>query len=115
VKDATTSEQALDAANVPTASSIRKTCDIGTTQNRQCQYCTSVYDSKERKKTIMSELLKIAEVAHALRVDHMTVRRWITQGTLEAVILPHANERASYRVKRSTLDKILKVGQNGHE
>ncbi len=62
----------------------------------------------------MSELLKVSEVAKVLRCDDTTVRRWVKQGALEAVVLPHANERASYRIKRATLDKILKAGQNGH-
>jgi excisionase family DNA binding protein len=54
-----------------------------------------------------SDLLTIAEVAQILRVDGTTVRRWAKQGALEAVILPHPNERQAYRIKRSTLNKIL--------
>jgi excisionase family DNA binding protein len=60
----------------------------------------------------MSELLTIQEVAQALRVDHSTVRRWIKQGTLRAVILPHPRERQTYRVRRETLSKILKTGMS---
>lgn len=55
----------------------------------------------------MSELLTVAEVARILRVDDTTVRRWVKQGILEAVVLPHASERQAYRVRRSTLDKLL--------
>jgi excisionase family DNA binding protein len=55
----------------------------------------------------MSELLTVAEVARALRVDSTTVRRWIKQGVFEAVRLPHINDRVAYRIKRSTLDKLL--------
>jgi excisionase family DNA binding protein len=55
----------------------------------------------------MSDLLTIAEVARILRVDDTTVRRWIKQGTLEAVVLPHANIRQGYRIKRETLEKLL--------
>ncbi len=55
----------------------------------------------------MSELLTVPEVAKVLRVDDTTVRRWIKQGVLEAVILPHVNERLGYRIKRETLDKVL--------
>lgn len=58
-------------------------------------------------KNNFEELLTIQEVADALRVDDTTVRRWVRQGTLEAVILPHANVRLAYRVKRSTLNKLL--------
>lgn len=55
----------------------------------------------------MSELLTVAEVARILRVDDTTVRRWVKQGTLEAIVLPHANQRQAYRIKRETLDRVL--------
>jgi excisionase family DNA binding protein len=55
----------------------------------------------------MSELLTVAEVADILRVDDTTVRRWVKQGALEAVVLPHVNERQAYRIKRETIDKML--------
>ena len=58
----------------------------------------------------MSELMTVSEVADILRVDDTTVRRWVKQGALEAVILPHKNERQAYRIKRETLDKILREG-----
>lgn len=54
-----------------------------------------------------NELLTINEVAHILRVDDTTVRRWVKQGTLEAVVLPHINERQSYRIKREILNRLL--------
>jgi excisionase family DNA binding protein len=54
-----------------------------------------------------NELLTIHEVAKRLRVDDTTVRRWITKGILEAVILPHAGKRQAYRVRKTTLDKLL--------
>ncbi len=55
----------------------------------------------------MSELLTVSEVARILRVDETTVRRWVKQGALEAVILPHANARQAYRIKRETLENVL--------
>jgi excisionase family DNA binding protein len=55
----------------------------------------------------MSELLTVSEVADILRVDNTTVRRWVKQGTFEAVVLPHMNARQAYRIKRETLDKLL--------
>ncbi len=58
----------------------------------------------------MSELLTVSEVAKILRVDDTTVRRWVKQGALEAVILPHVNERQAYRIKRETLEKVLGDG-----
>lgn len=61
----------------------------------------------------MSELLTVSEVAEILRVDDTTVRRWVKQGVLEAVVLPHLNERQAYRIKRATLDKLLGDSGNG--
>lgn len=55
----------------------------------------------------MSELLTVAEVAKILRVDDTTVRRWVKQGALEAITLPHKNVRQAYRIRRDTLDKLL--------
>jgi excisionase family DNA binding protein len=53
------------------------------------------------------KLLTVAEVAKRLRVDSTTVRRWVTHGILEAVSLPHLNKRQSYRIKESTLARVL--------
>lgn len=53
------------------------------------------------------DLLTVHEVAEQLRVDDTTVRRWIKSGVMEAVSLPHANKRQSYRIKRETLNKLL--------
>ena len=55
----------------------------------------------------MSDLLTVSEVAEILRVDDTTVRRWVKQGALEAVVLPHVNTRQAYRIKRETLNKVL--------
>ena len=57
-----------------------------------------------------SELLTVSEVAKILRVDNTTVRRWVKQGTLDAVVLPHVNSRQVYRIKRETLNKVLQEG-----
>lgn len=54
------------------------------------------------------ELLTVSEVARRLRVDDTTVRRWIKSGTLEAITLPHRGKRSAYRVKQSTMDRLLK-------
>ena len=56
----------------------------------------------------MTELLTVHEVAQQLRVDDTTVRRWIKQGALDAVRLPHLNKRESYRIRQDTLEKLLK-------
>ena len=55
----------------------------------------------------MNELLTVSEVAHILRVDNTTVRRWVKRGVLEAVVLPHLHTRQVYRIKGETLNKIL--------
>jgi excisionase family DNA binding protein len=55
----------------------------------------------------MQDLLTVSEVSRILRVDDTTTRRWIKQGALEAVILPHVNDRQAYRIKRSVVEKLL--------
>jgi excisionase family DNA binding protein len=55
----------------------------------------------------MNNLLTVDEVAEILRVDPTTVRRWVKQGALEAVVLPHVNARQAYRIKREILDRVL--------
>jgi excisionase family DNA binding protein len=55
----------------------------------------------------LEELLTVREVARRLRVDDTTVRRWIKSGSLEAITLPHKGKRSAYRVKKSTMDKLL--------
>ncbi len=54
------------------------------------------------------ELLTVREVARRLRVDDTTVRRWIKSGALQAITLPHRGRRQAYRIKKSTLDALLK-------
>jgi excisionase family DNA binding protein len=55
------------------------------------------------------ELLTVREVAKRLRVDDTTVRRWIKSGALEAITLPHKAKRQAYRVKLSTMNKLLQA------
>ncbi|HZS76089.1 MAG TPA: helix-turn-helix domain-containing protein [Ktedonobacteraceae bacterium] len=52
-------------------------------------------------------LLTIQEVARRLRVNENTVRRWIKNGSLEAITLPHRGKREIHRVRQSTLESIL--------
>jgi excisionase family DNA binding protein len=66
---------------------------------------------EQMTQQVLSELLTVAEVARILRVDDTTVRRWVKQGVLEAVVLPHVNTRQGYRIKRETLNKLL--GESG--
>jgi excisionase family DNA binding protein len=53
------------------------------------------------------ELLTVHEVAKQLRVDDTTVRRWIKNGVLEAITLPHRGARQAYRIRRATLEALL--------
>lgn len=55
----------------------------------------------------LDELLTVREVAHRLRVDDTTVRRWIKSGALEAITLPHKGKRSAYRIKWETIKKLL--------
>jgi excisionase family DNA binding protein len=57
----------------------------------------------------MDDLLTVSEVAKLLRVDNTTVRRWVKQETLEAIVLPHMKERQAYRIKKETVLKMLGV------
>ena len=65
--------------------------------------------SKQTRTSEPSELLTVSEVAEKLRVDDTTVRRWVKNAVLEAVVLPHARKRCAYRIRRSTLDKLLET------
>jgi len=40
-------------------------------------------------------------------VDETTVRRWVTNGVLDAISLPHKGKRKAYRIRQATLDKII--------
>ncbi len=55
----------------------------------------------------MSDLLTVSEVAHMLRVNSVTVRRWVKSGALRAVVLPRKNKRHTYRIRREDLNTIL--------
>jgi excisionase family DNA binding protein len=61
----------------------------------------------EKTSVSTEELLTVAEVAKILRCDDTTVRRWVKQGTLDAIVLPHVNERQAYRIRRSTINTLL--------
>lgn len=60
--------------------------------------------------THTANLWTVREVARRLRVDDTTVRRWIKDGALEAVTLPHNGKRIAYRIKGETMDKMLSEG-----
>jgi excisionase family DNA binding protein len=60
-----------------------------------------------------AELLTVREVAQQLRVDDTTVRRWIKNGVLEAVSLPHRGARQAYRIRRNTINELLLPAHTG--
>ena len=69
---------------------------------------TLVQDQKEDNVVHdEADLLTVREVAKQLRVDDTTVRRWIKNGVLEAITLPHRGTRQAYRIRRSTLEALL--------
>ena len=53
------------------------------------------------------ELLTLREVARALRVDSVTVRRWIKYDILAAIELPGRGVHRIFRIRQSTLDALL--------
>ena len=59
-----------------------------------------------------ADLLTVREVARQLRVDDTTVRRWIKNGVLEAITLPHQGTRQAYRIRRATLEALLTPTQH---
>lgn len=65
---------------------------------------------QERTTQGLPDLLTVNEVARILRVDPTTCRRWIKDGALEAVTLPHNGKRIAYRIKGEVMDKMLSEG-----
>jgi len=56
------------------------------------------------------EFLKVNEVAQILHVRIETVRRYIQQGTIVAVVLPGGD----YRIAERELNKLLNQVTTGH-
>jgi excisionase family DNA binding protein len=55
------------------------------------------------------EFLTLREVAHRLRVDQSTVRRWCKQNTLPSISLPHTGKREVLRIPATALQKLVGV------
>lgn len=53
------------------------------------------------------ELLTVHEVARCQQVHDATIHQWMSNGTLDAIALPHLGKHRRYRVKSMTLDKLL--------
>jgi len=92
-----------------------------TATDRQPRNTASITDSQPGTLSLSSileegddnDLLTVREVARLLRVDDTTVRRWIKNGVLEAVTLPHRGARQAYRIRRHTLRRVLNSQQLG--
>ena len=76
-----------------------------TTASLQHEQATNAQSASSQEDTLYT----VSEVAKRLRVDTTTVRRWITIGILEAVVLPHQGKRQAYRIRESTLNKLLQT------
>ena len=70
-------------------------------KERQMKLVQPVEESKK------PDLLTVREVADRLRVDETTVRRWIKQGLLEAITLPHVGKRQGYRVRAAVVEVLV--------
>jgi excisionase family DNA binding protein len=57
------------------------------------------------------QLLTVKEVAKIFKVDETTVRRWIKEGALPAVLLPRSRGRKNFRIRKSVIDTILNPGK----
>lgn len=58
------------------------------------------------------DLLTVREVADALRVDDTTVRRWIKEGKMPAISLPHLGYRQVFRIQQRVVDMLLAQGDD---
>ncbi|SRR6266516_3561733 len=54
------------------------------------------------------DLLTLQYVAKRLNVSEDTVRRWAKNGAVEALPLPVSGEYQSYRIRRATLQNLLR-------
>jgi excisionase family DNA binding protein len=94
--------------NVRRYSQIDDLCSPAFTCIKKGLLSTLAHDQKEGNVAKdETDLLTVREVAKQLRVDDTTVRRWIKNGVLEAITLPHRGARQAYRIRRSTLDALL--------
>ena len=62
---------------------------------------------QNQQQHAQKEFMTVHEVASSLRVDDTTVRRWIKNGALESIVLPHQGKRCTYRIPKSSYDKLF--------
>ncbi len=63
----------------------------------------------------MLDLMTVPEAAEQLRVDDSTIRRWIKEGKITVVVLPHVNARQAYRIKRETLENFAQDYRSNYD
>lgn len=61
----------------------------------------------QKQQHAQEDFMTVHEVASSLRVDDTTVRRWIKNGALDAITLPHQGKRCSYRIPKTSYDKLF--------
>ena len=54
------------------------------------------------------ELLTVAEVAEILKLHEQTARKWVREGKIPGIYM--GSRQAGYRVKRSTINRIMAEG-----
>lgn len=54
-----------------------------------------------------TELLTVPETAQLFEVDTRTIRRWINDGMLKSVVLPHKGNYKIHRVEAALVRRIL--------
>ncbi|MBO0782140.1 MAG: helix-turn-helix domain-containing protein [Ktedonobacteraceae bacterium] len=59
------------------------------------------------------EFFTVGEVARRLRIDPSTLRRWIRQGLVEAVVLPARGGRQSFRIPCASVAQLVRPYQQG--
>jgi excisionase family DNA binding protein len=57
------------------------------------------------------KLFTVRQVARILQVDDTTIRKWIKNGEIEAILLPGGRLKKRYRIRKSTVDAILNQGR----
>lgn len=66
-----------------------------------------------KQATEKQDWLTIPDVAKRLRVHTATIRRWIDQGTLPAIVLPHRGKRRIHLIKMSVFQRIVQTQAHG--
>ncbi len=67
---------------------------------------------EEMKQTLATALVTVAVAAAILRVAHVTIYRWLNDGTLDGVKIDKPdNRRPTYRVKSASVRRLLGMAE----